>query len=147
MLCLSDSIRDDDPSVQQVLCAVEAAHTLTELILAAWPLARLLTMHVVEYVLAERALSPTFWPHCPACGALLESKGFVTRQVASLFGPIRWRRRVGRCPQGCAIGQVAPFDEALGLQPHQRSSGELQFLGCALAVFVPFATAATLLGW
>ena len=65
----------------------------------------------------------------------------------SLFGPIRWRRRVGRCPHGCAIPQVAPFDEALGVQPHQRTSGELQLLGCAFAVFVPFATAARLLGW
>ena len=35
----------------------------------------------------------------------------------------------------------------LGVQPHQRTSGELQCLGCALAVFVPFATAARLLGW
>jgi hypothetical protein len=33
------------------------------------------------------------------------------------------------------------------VQPHQRTSGELQCLGCALAVFVPFATAARLLGW
>src|SRR5262249_59929654 len=56
-------------------------------------------------------------------------------------------RRVGRCPQGCAIPQVSPFDEMLGVQPHQRTSGELQCLGCALAVFVPFATAARLLGW
>jgi hypothetical protein len=39
------------------------------------------------------------------------------------------------------------LDEELGLQPHQCSSSELQWLGCALAVFVPFATAATLLGW
>ena len=39
------------------------------------------------------------------------------------------------------------MDEALGVQPHQRTSGELQGLGCALAVFVPFATAARLLGW
>jgi hypothetical protein len=65
----------------------------------------------------------------------------------SLFGPIRWCRRVGRCPQGCAILQVAPLDDALGVQPHQRTSGELQGLGCAFAVFVPFATAARLLGW
>ena len=43
--------------------------------------------------------------------------------------------------------QVAPFDEALGVQPHQRTSDELQWLGCAFAVFVPFATAARLLGW
>jgi hypothetical protein len=147
MLCLINSIRDDDPSWQRLLSAVEKAHTLTELLLAAWPLARMVAVHLVESVLAERALSPTFWPHCPACGALLTSKGFVKRRVTSLFGPIGWRRRVGRCPQGCAIGQVAPFDEALGLQPYQRTSGELQFLGCAFAVFVPFATAAKLLGW
>ena len=147
MLCLIDSIRDDDPSWQRLLRAVEEAQTLTALLLAVWPLARVMAIHLVEAVLAERAHRPTFWPRCPACGVLLESKGFVQRQVTSLFGPIRWRRRVGRCPQGCAIGQVAPLDEELGVQPHQRSSGELQCLGCALAVFVPFATAARLLGW
>lgn len=147
MLCLLDSIRDADPSWQRLLSAVEDAHTLTELLLAAWPLARMVVVHVVEAVLATRARSPTCWPRCSACGTLLVSKGFVRRQVISLFGPIRWRRRVGRCPQGCPIGQVAPFDEALGVQPHQRSSGELQVLGCALAVFVPFATAARLLSW
>lgn len=147
MLCLIDSIRYDDPALQRLLSAVEEAHTLTELLLAVWPLARILAVHIVESVLAERARRPTFWPRCPACGAWLESKGFVTRQGTSLFGPMGWRRRVGRCPQGCVIGQVPPFDEELGLQPHQRTSGELQLLGCALAVFAPFATAARLLRW
>jgi hypothetical protein len=33
------------------------------------------------------------------------------------------------------------------VQPHQRTSEEVQALGCALAVFVPFATAARWLGW
>lgn len=33
------------------------------------------------------------------------------------------------------------------MQPHQQRSEALQALGCALAVFVPFATAARLLGW
>ena len=65
----------------------------------------------------------------------------------SLFGPLHWRRRVGRCPQGCAIPQVAPFAEALGVPPPQRTSGALQWLGGAFAVFVPFATAARWLGW
>src|SRR5215212_1973558 len=119
MLCLSDSIRHDDPCVQQLLSTIDEAHTLAQLILAVWPLARVLARHVVEYVLAERAQRPRAWPPCPTCG-----------------GPIRWRRRVGRCPHGCAIPQVAPFDEALGVQPHQRTSGELQWLGCAFAVFV-----------
>jgi hypothetical protein len=147
MLCLSDSIRDDDPCVQRLLCTIEEAHTLPELILAAWSLARVLARHLVEAVLAERARRPTSWPCCPQCGAGMRSKGFVKRQVISLLGPLRWQRRVGRCPQGCETPQVAPLDDALGLHPQQRTSGELQHLGCALAVFVPFATAATLLGW
>jgi hypothetical protein len=147
MLCLHDSIRHDDPTVQCLLRAVEHAHSLTALILAAWQVARVLTVHLVEAVLAERARRPLSWPPCPACGASLRSKGFAARQVTSLFGPIQWRRRVGRCPRGCVIPQVAPLDEALGVQPHQRTSGELQSLGCALAVFMPFATAARLLGW
>jgi hypothetical protein len=109
--------------------------------------ARVLTVHLVEAVLAERARRPLAWPRCPQCGGVLRSKGLATRQVMSLFGPIRWRRRGGRCPHGGAIPQVAPLEEALGVQPHQRTSGELQSLGCALAVCVPFATAARVLGW
>ena len=147
MLCLTDSIRDDDPSVQRLLRAMEDARSLTALILAAWQVARVLAIHLVESVLADRARRPTSWPRCPQCGACLRSKGFVKRQVISLVGPIRWQRRIGRCPQGCETPQVAPFDDELGLQSHQRTSGELQSLGCALAVFVPFATAATLLSW
>ena len=42
---------------------------------------------------------------------------------------------------------MAPLDEALGVLPYQRISEELQALGCALAVFVLFATAARFLGW
>jgi hypothetical protein len=147
LLCLHDSIRDDDPDVQRLLRAVEDAPVLTALMLAAWQVARTLTVHLVAAVLAERARHPTLWPRCPQCGAGLRSKGFAKRQIPSLFGPIQWRRRVGRCPHGCETPQVAPWDEALGVQPHQRTSGERQSLGCALAVFVPFAPAARLLGW
>ena len=147
MLCLMDSIRDDDPSVQYLLRVLEDAGSLTALILAAWQVARVLAVQLVEIVLDERARQPSAWTLCPACGASVRSKGFATRQITSVLGVIRWQRRVGRCPQGCAIPQVAPLDEALGVQPHQRTSGELQCLGCALAVFVPFATAARLLGW
>ena len=43
MLCLSDSIRHDDPSMQQLLNTIERAETLTQLILAVWPLARVLS--------------------------------------------------------------------------------------------------------
>ena len=147
MLRLNDSIRHHDPSVQRLLSVVEEACSLTTLVLAAWQVGRLLAVHLIEAVLAARGRQPSAWPSCPRCGVTLRSKGFATRQVMSLCGPIQWRRRIGRCPQGCAIAQVAPLDDALGVQPHQRTSGELQSLGCALAVFVPFATAARLLGW
>ena len=147
MLCLIDSIRHGAPAGQRWLRAVEDAHTLTALLLAAWSLARVMTVHIVEYVLAERACRATSWPRCPVCGVSLRSKGFVKRQVLSLVGPLQWQRRVGRCPQGCATPHVAPLDEALGLRPHQHTSTELRHLSCALAVFVPFATAAMLLRW
>jgi hypothetical protein len=147
LLCLMDSIRQDEPAVQRLLHAVDGAHTLTASILAVWALARVLALHIVEAVLAERALSPTFWPRCPTCGAFLRSKGFVKRQVLSLFGPLCWRRRGGRCPQGCEPPPVAPLEEARGVRPYPRTSDALQSLGCALAVFVPLATAARLLRW
>ncbi len=75
----------------------------------------------------------------------MHSKGSVPRQITSVIGIIRWKRRVGRCPYGCAIGQVAPLDNTVGLPPHQRTSVELQKLGCLLAIFAPFETVAVLL--
>src|SRR4029434_11223199 len=66
MLCLHDSLRYDDPSVQRLLRAVEDTHTLTALILAVWSLARVLAIPLVEEVLAERARHTTLSPRCPA---------------------------------------------------------------------------------
>jgi len=68
MLCLMDSIRQDEPAVQRLLHAVDEAHTLTEIILAVWALARVLAVHIVATVLAERALSPTSGPAVPCVG-------------------------------------------------------------------------------
>ena len=147
MLCLPNSICHDDPSVQRLLRMMDDARSLTALILAAWQVARVLAVRLVEDVLAARARQPTAWPPCPACGATVRSQGMAPRQIMSLIGPLRWQRRVGRCPQGCAIPQVAPLDQVLGVLPHQRTSEALQELGCALAVCVPFATAAWFLGW
>jgi hypothetical protein len=65
MLCLSDSIYDDDPLVQRLLCTVEEARTRPELVLAVWSLARVLAIRLVASVLAERAHRPTLWPRCP----------------------------------------------------------------------------------
>ena len=145
MSCLRNSIRQIEPSLQELVDAIENTSTLTLLILSALRLARALAVRIVEEVLIERAQRPTQWPDCPKCGKRLHSKGFVRRQITSVIGVIRWKRRVGRCPYGCEIGQIAPLDESLGLLPHQRTSFELQKLGCLLSVFVPFDTVSVIL--
>jgi hypothetical protein len=145
MSCLRDSIRQIDPSLQELMEAIENASKLMLLILSAWHLARVLAVRIVEEVLIERGQRPTQLTDCPKCGKRLHSKGLVRRQIVSVIGIIRWKRRVGRCPRGCEIGQVAPLDKELGLLPHQRTSFELQRFGCLLAVFVPFETVSVLL--
>jgi hypothetical protein len=147
MLCLHDPIHDAAPAVQRFLSAVDAAHALTAFILAAWQVARVRTSHRVEAVLAARSQHPTRWPRGPQCGAGWRRKGLAKRQSPRRFGPIQWRRRVGRGPHGCATPQGAPWDEALGLPPPQRSRGEFQARGCAVAVCGPCATAARVRGW
>ena len=145
MSCLRDSISQIEPSFQDLIEAIETSSTLMLLIMSAWHLARALAVRLVEEVLTERSQIPTQWPDCPKCGRRLHSKGFVRRQINSLIGIIHWKRRVGRCPYGCEIGQIAPLDNAFGLLAHQRTSIELQRLGCLLAIFVPFETVSILL--
>jgi hypothetical protein len=86
MLCLHDSIRYDDPAVQQWLSRIEEAPTLTQLILVVWPLARVLALHIIEYVLAERAQQPTAWPPCPTCGTPPFSQKTQTHLFSSVYG-------------------------------------------------------------
>jgi len=145
MSCLKASIPQVDSRLQELIGAVENAPSLGAMMLAAWRLARLLAVRLVEEELAKRARRPTEWPHCERCGKKLKSKGFEGRQLTGLIGIVRWERRVGRCPSGCEIGQVAPLDEELGLQPNQRTSADLKRAACALAVFVPFEIAVVLL--
>ncbi len=124
---------------------VENAPTLSLMLLAAWHLAYALVVQLVESELRERARQKTVWENCPRCGRQLESKGFEARQITSLLGVIHWRRRVGRCPKRCRIGQIAPLDKELGLTPNQKTDVGLKQMACLLAVFVPFGTAAELL--
>lgn len=145
MLSLTTGLRQIDPAFCELVDAVEQAPSLALMLVAAWHLARTLTVRLVESVLAQRAHPPTAWPLCPRCGARLRSKGFVPRQVLTLVGVVRWERRVGRCPHGCKIGQVAPLDAELGLAPQPRTCVEVKQIACALVVFVPFETAAAFL--
>lgn len=133
------------PSVQPQLEAVQQAPSLRRMILLAWQLGLTLAGLVVQEILQERGKALSEPQHCPKCNARLESKGLLPRQLTTWLGIIRWERRVLRCPQKCHIGQIAPLDKALGLDPHQETSAELKEMACALAVFVPFETAAVLL--
>ena len=116
------------------------------MVMATWTVVRVLGVRLLEEGLNARAQLATNWPECASCGQRVHSKGFVERVLRTLFGKIRWRRRVGRCPNGCAGSQVAPLDQALGLEAHQRTGTEVQWMGCLLAVLMPYETAGVVLG-
>ena len=145
MPCLINTIREIDPEWQVLFDELGNATTLPLLIIAAWQLSRVLAVKIVEETLAERAQVKTEWQLCPKCGKRLQSKGFKPRQMKSILGDIKWKRRLGRCPNKCVIGQIAPFDEELGLASNQKSDVGLQQAACLIAIFVPFETASMLL--
>jgi hypothetical protein len=142
---LSDMLCDYDPQFQEPLARVREAASLVLMVLAAWEVVRRLAVRLIEESLTVRAQRPELWPVCGRCRRWLQSKGFQPRTLHTLFGVIGWRRRVGRCPKGCKGSQVVPLDRALGLVPHQRTGVEVQWMGCLLAVFVPYETARRLL--
>src|SRR5437763_29816 len=123
MLC------DYDPRFQEPLARVREAVSLVLMVLAVWEVVRRLAVRLMEESLAVRAQQPELWPVCGRCRRWLRSKGFQPRTLHTLFGVIGWRRRVGRCPNGCKGSQVAPLDQALGLVPHQRTAAEVQWMG------------------
>jgi len=146
MPCLSNSIAQSGPYLQELVEKIKNAPSLALLVLAALQLGRAVAVKVAEEVLNERGQTPTKWSPCPGCGKKIESKGLEPREMITLIGLVKWWRRRGGCPNGCKMGQVVPLDEALGLQPHQRTSLEVKWLACALAVFVPFEIASVLFG-
>lgn len=141
MSCLGESLCDYDPQFQELLARVQEAESLVLMVLATWPVVRVLAVRLLEEGLSVRAQLPTNWPLCWSCGRGLRSQGFRQRVVYTLFGKIRWWRRVGRCPGGCAGSAVAPLDQALGLEAYQRTGAEVHWMGCLLAVLMPYETA------
>jgi hypothetical protein len=145
MIALKKIISEEEPKVQKQLEEVKKATSLCMMIMAAWKLGQILMVMLVEEILAQRAKEKTEWPNCEKCGTRLQSKGFAERQIVCILGKIRWERRVGRCPKGCKIGQVAPLDEELEIKPYQQTSVEVKKIGSTLAVFVAYETAASLM--
>lgn len=142
---LMDILCEHDAQLQEPLARVHEATSLVQIVLATWVVVRCLAVRLIEEKLAVHVQQPMPWPLCPSCGRRLQSKGFRKRKLHTLFGEIHWRRRLGRCAEGCAGSQIAPWDQALGVCAHQRTGSEVQWMGCLLAVFVPFETASGLL--
>jgi len=145
MSCLLDTIREADPEWESMLDELENATSLSGLIMVAWHLARVVAVRLVEETLAKRSQAKTEWGLCEKCGKRLQSKGYRPRRIKSIIGVIKWERRVGRCSNKCAIGQVAPFDKELGVTSNQKSDSGLKQVACLVAIFVPYETAAMLL--
>jgi hypothetical protein len=145
MSCLIDTIRETSPEWQTQFDELENAPTLSLLVIAAWQVARVLAVRLVEEILVKRAQVKTEWELCPKCGKRLQSKGFKPRRIKSIIGEIKWERRLGRCANKCVIGQVVPFDKELGLASNQKSDSGLQQVACLVAIFVPFESAAMLM--
>lgn len=134
-----------DPDWQQFNARLKSATRLSTIVLIAWQIGLWMARALVTQQLSERAQVPTRWGICPHCGQRLRSKGWVPRHLLTLVGPIRFRRRVGRCPNGCHGSHRAPLDEVLGITPYQQTSDEVQRLGCLLAVLLPYELASWLL--
>ncbi len=95
---LSDILWDYDPQFQEPLARLRKATSLALMVMAAWMVVRVLAVRLLEEGLIGRAQQPEMWPVCSSCGRRLQSKGCRERVLHTLFGAIRWRRRVGRCP-------------------------------------------------
>lgn len=141
---LNDVINYDD-KIAPVYFKLQESQTIMMMVIIALQLARLLAVKLVENELAKRANEKTQWPPCPECGGRLESKGRKPRQLNTLIGKIKWLRSCGRCTNKCRIGQIAPLDQGLGIEPNQKTCQSLRQAACALAVFVSYESAAILL--
>ncbi len=140
------SVVENDCQIQELVEEVEQAASLVLLILTALQLGRAIAVKVVEEILNERGQDEAEeCAPCEKCKAKLESKGLLPREILTVIGRVKWKRRVRRCPNGCEGSQVAPSDEMIGLTAYQKTSLEVKWLGSALAIFVPFQTAAVLL--
>ena len=145
MIPLPSKDGSESPGWLALLDRLQKSQTLAAIVLSAWHIGLYVARTLVEQQLNDRAQGPTEWGRCCVCGHRLHSKGFASRQLLTLVGRVRWRRRVGRCPQGCRGSQSIPFDTVLGIDAYQQTSLELARLGCLLAIFVPFELAAWLL--
>ena len=135
----------EDKEISETLEEVQNSETIGEMIGKGFKLGRLIGAKVVEEVLNERGKGKRESGNCERCETKLESKGQRRRSLVTILGKLCWSRQMKRCPKGCKGSQVAPLDKELGIEPNQRTGPHVKRMGCALAVFVPFEIAASLL--
>ncbi len=95
---------------------------------------------------ATTGLDPTQRPvsaTCTGCGQRRPVQSRRTRQVQTRLGPLSLERPWHHCA-GCGHGW-SPSDQALHLQPHQRTSAGLQAWAARVAGLATFREAASLL--
>ncbi len=107
-----------DSTVWNLSTQLDNAVSLKEIILTALRIGLLFAIIVVEETLNNRAQPIEKNLICPECSEPLQSKGFISRLIISIIRLIQWRRRGWRCPCGCAIGLITPFDDLIGLKPN-----------------------------
>ena len=105
MLALTENVEQDKQLIE-LYNKIQSAVGIVAIVLIALQIGRLKAVQAAQEELARRATVPTEWPSCPKCGAHLNSKGFEPRQLSTLIGEVHWKRRCGRCPNRCAIGQL-----------------------------------------
>ena len=126
--------------LESIRAELQEMPTLAMMVICVWKAIRPLAVALIEEELLRRAALPEVWPNCPHCGLPLHSKGFKLRQMHTLVGLVKWKRRVGRCPNKCRDAQIAPLDKRLDIKPRQKTGDEIKRLACLLVIFVPFDT-------
>ena len=87
--------------------------SLVSIVWVAWQMGLWIGRAIVEDQLNTRAQLSSPWRKCRHCGRQLRSKGFEKRRMLTLVGWVKWRRRVGCCPEGCRNSREHPFDQVL----------------------------------
>ena len=146
MALFLEEIASADERLEPLARTVPNSVELHQLVLSVFMFSLTLSLIIIEEILNARAEIADDRRDCPFCSRPLESKGKVSREMKTLIGTIRWKRRVRRCENGCPVRLVAPFDEELGIKPNQRTGTEVKYPGCLLAVFAPYKIAESLPG-
>lgn len=146
MIAPFNELYPDHAEWQQLCQDLQQALNFSALIWVALQMGLWLARQVAQQELHRRSQQPLAWPQCPECGHQFHSKGWRSRQMQTLIGTLIWKRRVGRCSQGCPGSQCVPLDVALGIAPHQQTDEGLLRLGILLCLTMPYGLAQWVLG-